>query len=167
MSRTTVSRIESAIKKLSVSELKEYLQLLNTPYEEFVKTLTSLNLLNDLGAHVPNSVDTAEIKEISENPNLIDSRDEIIGFLKSYFIDKPVNEVFLFGSVARNTHTRNSDIDIYLDFDKSVKISIFDLSKMKIEISIGTGRDTDLVLKGSEYSFVKETIESDKIKIYG
>ncbi|MBC6996296.1 helix-turn-helix domain-containing protein [Lewinella lacunae] len=164
VSRSTVSRIERARKILSEAELPNYLQALRTSPKAFWDMFSPLVLLQKLAA--PDDI-SSRAEEAVEGAKRLDDRGEIIKFLQHYFQDKPVKEVYLFGSVARNSFGQDSDVDLYVDFVADARISLFDLSKMKLEISERTGRPTDLVIKGSEYAFVRKQIEQEKVSIYG
>lgn len=162
-SRSTVHRIENVVRKLQPSELAMYLKSLNTSYDDFLKTLSSLVFLQNVTNNVEEEIDQS--RELSA-ADRIESRSEIIALLEKYFSDKSIDKVYLFGSIARNEFDHNSDIDLYLEVDEKAKISIFDLSKMRIDIADITGRTSDLVLKGSEYSFMKSAIKKEKVLIY-
>lgn len=46
--------------------------------------------------------------------------------VKSYFNDKPVDEVYLFGSYSRNQQNENSDIDLLISLSDNNNINLFD-----------------------------------------
>jgi uncharacterized protein len=51
----------------------------------------------------------------------------------------------LFGSVLRDDFNSHSDIDILVDFDRSLRYSLFDLVVMEDELKAIFNRDVDLV----------------------
>ncbi len=69
---------------------------------------------------------------------------EISALLKTYFSDKPVRKVAVFGSYARNSQTSNSDLDILLTMEKPVGLMalsgyINDLEDLlHIHVDLGT-----------------------------
>ena len=46
--------------------------------------------------------------------------DEIKEILKKILINMPVNNVILFGSYAKNTATKNSDLDLIIDYNQEL-----------------------------------------------
>ena len=81
--------------------------------------------------------------------------------IKTYFADKPVSKVMVFGSYSRNEQTENSDIDIIINTKNAV--GLFALAKFKQELSALLGIRVDISTeKGiSTYAmpFIKNDIE--------
>jgi predicted nucleotidyltransferase len=89
------------------------------------------------------------------------NRIEIISTIKKYFINKPVNKVYIFGSFARN-EPNYKDIDILVDIDYSSKISLFDFVDMKLDLEETIGEKIDLISVGGLSQRLKPYIEKDK-----
>jgi predicted nucleotidyltransferase len=89
------------------------------------------------------------------------NRSEIISTIKNYFIDKPVKEVYIFGSFARN-EAKYNDIDVLVDIDYSSKISMFDFVDMKLDLEEKIGEKIDLVSVGGLSQRIKPYIDIDK-----
>jgi len=51
----------------------------------------------------------------------------------------------LFGSVLRNDFRPDSDVDILVSFKPDARPSLFDLTKIEVELSTMFGRDVDMV----------------------
>lgn len=97
-----------------------------------------------------------------------ESRNSIINIIKSYFSDKPVEKVWVFGSFARgNSFSKDSDIDIMVVFKKPYSISYFDIIEMKTELSQRTGRSIDLIVEGQELKSFQKAINREKLLVYG
>ena len=56
-----------------------------------------------------------------------------IAVIKEYFRDKPVLRAFLFGSLARNEGSKESDVDILVELDYSKHIGL-EFIKMKFDL---------------------------------
>lgn len=88
----------------------------------------------------------------------------IIKQLTHYFMGKPVNKAYLFGSYARKENTAGSDIDILLDIEDGVGLLM--LSRMKIDISALLHQKVDLVTSASLSPRIKKFVDADKQLIY-
>ena len=85
---------------------------------------------------------------------------KIIDCLKAYDPKK----IGIFGSFARNESKADSDIDILVDFNKTV--TLFDLVGMELELSEALGIKVDLITERSVNPLLKEYIERDLQIIY-
>jgi uncharacterized protein len=72
------------------------------------------------------------------------TREEIIFTIQQYFKDKPVKNVYLFGSFARGEKNFN-DVDVLLDIDYTQKLSYFDIVRMKLSLEGLTQHKIDLL----------------------
>jgi predicted nucleotidyltransferase len=90
-------------------------------------------------------------------------RQHIIQTIKSYFVDKPVKSVYLFGSLARNESVV-SDIDLLLETDKGVSLITF--AKMKLDLEDWLNLKIDLVSSEGLSARLQPYIEKDKILVY-
>lgn len=93
-------------------------------------------------------------------------RGELLNIINLCFSNKPIEKAWLFGSFARNTESYDSDIDILIEFEKPNKISLFDLIDIKRELTEKTGREIDLVEKGSELESMRAQIQNEKLLVY-
>jgi len=60
----------------------------------------------------------------------------------------PITRLALFGSVLRDDFRMDSDVDILVEFDKSVPVTFFDLVDMRDELAELLGREVDLITPG-------------------
>lgn len=74
-------------------------------------------------------------------------------------------KVYLFGSVARNEHDEESDIDLLIEFEKSYKATLFDIIEIKDDLEALTGHKVDVVEKHSAYPHIQAELQKDKILI--
>lgn len=72
-----------------------------------------------------------------------------------------VNKAALFGSFARNTATKKSDLDLLVAFKG--KKSLFDLVGLKMELEESLGRSVDVVTYNSLHPVLKEKILSEQV----
>jgi uncharacterized protein len=74
------------------------------------------------------------------------SRDEIVAILQqlqpAFRQQYHLDTLALFGSVARNQHTDDSDVDLLVTFDQSPGLAFFDL---EAELSLKLGVKVDLI----------------------
>jgi predicted nucleotidyltransferase len=84
-----------------------------------------------------------------------------------YFVDKPVKNVYLFGSYARNEQQSDSDIDLLLDIDYAQKkVDLFDLYDWIEDLQVLLNKKVDLIPSDGLSPFMAPFIEADKILIY-
>ena len=91
---------------------------------------------------------------------------ELIHIFKNYFISKPINKAWLFGSYARNEQTPDSDIDILVDFDKDSNLNLFSLAAIIIDLEKLSGKKIDLIDAKRVLPGLTDFIDKDKILIY-
>jgi len=85
----------------------------------------------------------------------------------SYFIDKPIKNVYLFGSYARNEQKNDSDIDLLLEIDYAQqKVDLFDLYDWTQDLQKLFDKKIDLIPYDGLSPFMSPFIEADKILIY-
>jgi predicted nucleotidyltransferase len=76
-----------------------------------------------------------------------------------------VKRASVFGSVAKQTDTPKSDVDILVELDDS--ISLLDFIGIKLEIEDILHRKVDLVEYDTIKPALKESILNDQVPIYG
>ncbi|MEM8896201.1 MAG: nucleotidyltransferase domain-containing protein [Bacteroidota bacterium] len=89
----------------------------------------------------------------------------IIKLIKNYFLHKPVNKAYLFGSYATGKANINSDIDIMVDLDYQNGIGL-EFIKMNIDLNEALDVKVELVTTQSISKYMAPKIESEKILIY-
>lgn len=86
--------------------------------------------------------------------------------VQTYFKDKPVKKVYLFGSYAKGEAKEDSDVDILFSLKENTRISYFGLAQYLIDLERILSRKVDLVEEEVLFPRVKKEIESDKILLY-
>lgn len=85
--------------------------------------------------------------------------------IRHYFEDKPVLKAYIFGSVAKNEESDESDIDILVDLDYSHKIGLV-FVQMKLDLENLLQKKVDLVSSNGLSPFIRKYIENEKKIIY-
>jgi predicted nucleotidyltransferase len=71
----------------------------------------------------------------------------------------------VFGSVARGENTPDSDVDLFIRFEKSP--SLVQFIRMENELENSLNKKVDIVVQGTEKEFVKQDIKRDLNVVYG
>ena len=90
----------------------------------------------------------------------------MIPIMQRFFASQPVNRAYLFGSYSRGEQTKNSDIDILVDLDKSQPMGLFQYVTMKLDLQDLLHREVDLVERDELLPFAQESANRDKLLIY-
>ena len=72
----------------------------------------------------------------------------------------------MFGSFARREETPKSDLDLLVKYDRTQKVSLFDISGYMLDLEAAIGREVDLVEYRSLKPFAVQSAERDKYLIY-
>ena len=75
-----------------------------------------------------------------------------------------VKEAYLFGSYARGEATEKSDIDFMIVLNRAVGMEFFGLYHF---LQKEFQKDVDFLTEKEAYDIMPESIERDKVKIYG
>jgi len=86
--------------------------------------------------------------------------------LRHYFSTQPVKRAFVFGSVARNEESEESDIDILVEIDQQVRLGLVKFARIKFDLEDLFHRKVDLLAEGGISKFIVPYINKDKILIY-
>jgi hypothetical protein len=91
---------------------------------------------------------------------------EIISIISNYFVNQPIERAWLFGSYARSEESKESDIDILVNFTPETIITLFKYVHIINDLQELTGKKVDLVEDGQLKKFAQSSSEIDKILIY-
>ncbi len=78
----------------------------------------------------------------------------------------PIKKAWLFGSYSRGEQRADSDIDLLVRYDDPMKMSLFMISKISVELRHVLGKNVDLVEEGRLLPFAESSANQDKILIY-
>jgi predicted nucleotidyltransferase len=144
---------------------------LDTGYREMAedadRELEALNLaeatIGDLSKEGSESKTTENTPSMPTSKRLGVSQEQIVTFCRHWM----VAEMALFGSVLRDDFHPDSDIDVLVDFLPEAAWSLFDISRMRLELSSLLGREADLVqMVGLRNPFRRQAILSNREVIY-
>ena len=90
----------------------------------------------------------------------------MIPVMQRFFASQPVNRAYLFGSYSRGEQTKNSDVDILVDLDKSQPMGLFQYVTMKLDLQDLLHREVDLVESDELLPFAQKSANRDKLLIY-
>ena len=91
---------------------------------------------------------------------------KMIPMMQHFFASRPVNRAYLFGSCSRGEETKDSDVDILVDLDKSRPMGLFQYVTMKLDLQELLHREVDLFESGELLPFAQESANHDKFLIY-
>lgn len=74
--------------------------------------------------------------------------------------------MYLFGSTAKNTTTRNSDLDIFIDTDARRPFTLFELVKMQAYLKRHLKTPVDLTTRNSLHPRLRASIIREAIKVF-
>lgn len=101
----------------------------------------------------------------TERNNMIYTIENIKNKSKKVFDNQDfVKEVYLFGSYARGEATEKSDIDFMVVLNREVGMEFFGLYQF---LQDEFEKEVDVLTEKEAYDIMPETIERDKVKIYG
>lgn len=87
--------------------------------------------------------------------------------IRSYFQTQPIKRAWVFGSFSRDEERHDSDVDILLQYDRSLQpVGLFTIVRIKQQLESIVGRNVDLVEEGTLMPFAVDSANRDKILIY-
>lgn len=84
------------------------------------------------------------------------SKQEIKNKLTIFLKSRGVLKTSVFGSIARNDYTENSDIDLILQLDKDK--NLFDLAEIKVDLEEKFNRKADVLTYNSINPYLSDII---------
>jgi predicted nucleotidyltransferase len=113
------------------------------------------------------ALQAAEEKVIYQRKESIDRVDiikKICDFLKK---DGRISKAWIFGSFARGDYKIDSDIDLMVVYSDKSTGTLFDYADIKFSLEDLLKLKVDLVEAGYVKSFATESVNRDKVLIYG
>ena len=106
-------------------------------------------------------------EELSARLSSLDQgRIALFSTTQKYLATIPVVKAWVFGSFARGEETPSSDLDLLVDYDPSIQLSLLDIIRFKLNLEKRIGREVDLIENGSLKPFALPSAERDKYLIY-
>lgn len=95
-------------------------------------------------------------------------RDEAIRRLQQHEADFKrlgVEHLYMFGSTARGEATRDSDVDLFFDYQKG-RLGLYELMDVKEYAANILGRKTDIMTRDALHKTLREAIEATAIRVF-
>lgn len=77
-----------------------------------------------------------------------------------------VMHLFLFGSVARDTASAASDIDLFFDRDPSKPFGLFELVALEEELKSVLGNEVDVGTRKSLHPAIRADVETNAVQVF-
>ncbi len=74
--------------------------------------------------------------------------------------------LFLFGSVARNEAGPTSDLDVFIDYDRTSRFNAFDLVGIKLFLEDEFEVPVDVTTRDSLHPMLKDRIEQSALQVF-
>ncbi|MBI3444945.1 MAG: nucleotidyltransferase family protein [Magnetospirillum sp.] len=94
---------------------------------------------------------------------------EVIAILKeheSFFREKGITRLAVFGSVARGDARPDSDVDLVIDLDPEVKFSYIDLGIVEDASGDWLGRKTDMLTRRALRPLMANEVAKDGVDVF-
>ena len=76
-----------------------------------------------------------------------------------------VKQLYMFGSMARNEARKDSDVDLFFDYDTG-SLGIYELTDVKDFAAAILGRATDIMTRDSLHKVIRRDIEASAIRVF-
>ena len=86
--------------------------------------------------------------------------------IAEYFKTQPVVKAWLFGSYARGEETKDSDVDLLVEYDDKARVSLLTHAGMIVELEEILQRPVDIAEKGTLLPFAVNSVNRDKQLVY-
>jgi uncharacterized protein len=96
------------------------------------------------------------------------NRDTVITKLRAHETDlhrAGVAQLYLFGSVARQQATPNSDVDLFFDTNNP-RFSLIELVDVQDQVTAILGVQTDVMTRASLHPRLRQRIEAEALRVF-
>lgn len=90
----------------------------------------------------------------------------LIPKIQAYLAGQPVKRAWLFGSCSRGEESKDSDIDILVQYNEEERVTLLTISRIICDLGKTLKRNVDLVEEDCLLPFAAESVQQDKILIY-
>jgi len=74
--------------------------------------------------------------------------------------------LYLFGSTVRGEAARDSDLDLFVDYDPAKKFSLVDLVDIKLLLEQELGIEVDVTTRDSLHPMLRNDIERTAVRVF-
>ena len=110
----------------------------------------------------------AYICNVNQTVSLMLSKNvqKMIPKIQQYLASQPIEKAWLFGSCSRGEETPKSDVDLLVRYQDSDSMSLFDISRITVNLKKIIKRPVDLIEEDCLLPFASKSANRDKILIY-
>ena len=110
----------------------------------------------------------AYICNVNQTVSLMLSKNvqKMIPKIQQYLASQPIEKAWLFGSCSRGEETPKSDVDLLVRYQDSDSMSLFDISRITVNLKKIIKRPVDLIEEYCLLPFASKSANRDKILIY-
>jgi len=76
-----------------------------------------------------------------------------------------VSALYLFGSTARDEAGETSDVDVFIDYDRSKKFSLLDLAAVKLILEKELEAHVDILTRNGIDPLIKDGVISEAVRV--
>lgn len=92
---------------------------------------------------------------------------DMIPKIRQFCVGQPIKKAWLFGSCSRGEETRDSDVDILVEYDRqNERISLMRIAGMMLGLEDLLHRKVDMVEANRLLPFAAESVNRDKLLVY-
>lgn len=164
-----LSKIERGQRNASRNIVIKLAEYFNTDKDRMMVAWLSDNLSHQL----EDDENALEALQVAETKVLYKTKKEpdhsiIIKTIRDFLRkDGRISKAWIFGSFARGEGNTFNDIDLAVEYSDKASGTLFDYADIKFKLEELLNRNVDLVEEGYIKSFAKESMDRDKILIYG
>src|SRR5947199_3198476 len=74
--------------------------------------------------------------------------------------------LYVYGSTARNEAGEDSDIDVFIDYDRNSKFNLLDLVDIKLLLEAELQMAVDITTRDSLHPMLKDDIEQSAVRVF-
>lgn len=74
--------------------------------------------------------------------------------------------LYVFGSRGDDTARRESDLDVFVEYDPATKFSLLDLAGIKVLLEEKLGIDVDITTRDSLHPLLRSRIERSAVRVF-
>jgi predicted nucleotidyltransferase len=164
-----LSKIERGQRKASREIVRKCAEYFNADENQLLITWLSDKLVYEIRDEEA-AIDALQMAEekVGYRKTAHLAYNELLTILSDFFKkDGRISRAWLFGSFARNENKAYSDIDLMVSYSEKASGTLLDYADIRQKLEILLGCRVDLVEEGYVKSFAKESINRDKVLIYG
>jgi predicted nucleotidyltransferase len=169
-----LSKMERGERKLTKSIVQKLAKIYNHDPEDLEIHYLGQLIIDEVGEEdlalkgMMVAEEQIRYKALQKNKEPAEEKESIIRKIQDYFqTQNLVTKAWLFGSFARGDDSMTSDIDIMVQFNEKMKVTLFDFAEISHDLELLTKRKIDLVEENNLKPFAQKTAHNDLIKIYG